>query len=97
MDRVFAHNGVVFFQLHAVRRVFAVLLRDIARSARQAAVFMLGALEDHLNAIAFAFFCHCNKYLRFAFAVFLFSIQTASSKTGKFKVENDQQPCGSVP
>ena len=58
VNRVLAHDGVVFFQLHTIGRIFAVLLRDIARSARQAAVFVLGAFQDHLNAIAFAFFCH---------------------------------------
>lgn len=63
MHRVFSHNWVVFFQLHAIGGVFAVLLRDIARSAGQAAILMLGAFEDNLEAVTFRFLCHDMLYL----------------------------------
>lgn len=59
VNRVLAHDGVVFFQLHAIRRVLAVFLRYITRSACEAAGFMLGTFQYDLDAIAFAFLCHC--------------------------------------
>jgi len=69
MNGVFAHDRVVFFQLHAVGRVFAVFLRHITRGTRQTAGFMLGAFQYDLDAIAFAFLCHCCNFyfLNFTF------------------------------
>lgn len=56
---VLPHDGIVFLQFHAVGRVLAVLLGDVARGAGQAAVLVLGALQDDLDAVAFAFLSHC--------------------------------------
>ncbi len=64
VNRVFTHDGVVFFQLHAVRRIFTVFLRHVTRSSGQAAVFVLSALQNDLDTVAFAFLCHilrCTK------------------------------------
>ena len=58
VHRVLPHDGVVFFQLHAFRRILPVFLRYVPGSAGQAAGFMLRAFEDHLDAVAFAFLCH---------------------------------------
>jgi hypothetical protein len=57
--RVLPHDRVVFFQFDAFRRVLAVLLCDVPRRAGQTAIFVLGALEDDLEPVAFAFLCHC--------------------------------------
>jgi len=73
VNRVFPHDGVVFFQLHAVRRILAILLSDVARRAWQAAIFVLRAFQNNLDAVASAFLCHD--------AIFYFSIP----KVGKQK------------
>ncbi len=54
----FAHHGVVLLQLEAVGRVFAVFLRHVAANSGESACFVLGALEDDLEAVAFALFGH---------------------------------------
>ena len=61
VNRVLPHDGVVLLQFHAARRVLAVLLRDVTRSARQAAGFVFRAFEDHLDAVPLAFLCHWKK------------------------------------
>lgn len=66
VNGVFPHDGVVFFQLHTVRGVFAVFLRNVARGAGETAVFVLRALKDNLNAVAFTFLCHCVFIFRLA-------------------------------
>lgn len=63
---VFAHDGVVFFQLHAVGCVLAVFLGDVARRAGQAAVLVLRAFQNDLDAVAFAFLCHGAIFLFFS-------------------------------
>lgn len=56
---VLAHDRVVLLQFEAFRRVLAVLLGDVPGGAGQTAVLVLGALENDLEPIAFAFLCHC--------------------------------------
>lgn len=56
MHRHLLQDGVEFFQLQTLGGVLLVLGGDIARSAGLTTGLVLGALEDHLNAIAF--FCH---------------------------------------
>ena len=70
--RVLTHDGVVFLQLHTVWRIFTVFLRDVARRAWQAAVFVLRAFQNNLDAVASTFLCHD--------AIFYFSIPKASEK-----------------
>ena len=64
VDGIFAHDRVVFFQLDALRGVFAVFLRYITRSARQTAVFVLRTFQNHLDTVASAFLCHDAVVLR---------------------------------
>ena len=72
VNRVLAHDRVVFFQLHPVRCVLAIFLSNVARRARQAAVFVLRAFQNNLDAVASTFLCHD--------AIFYFSIPKASEK-----------------
>ena len=62
---VLPHNRIVLFQFQALRRVFTVLLRHVARSSWQTAGFVLRALENDLEPIAFTFLCHCIGYSKF--------------------------------
>lgn len=74
VNRVFPHDRVVFFQLHTVRRILAIFLGDVARRAWQAAVFVLRAFQNNLDAVASTFLCHN--------AIFYFSVPK-SRETGK--------------
>lgn len=51
-------DGVELLQFQALRGILLVLHRDITAGAGHAAVLVLGALEDHLNPVAFALLCH---------------------------------------
>jgi hypothetical protein len=55
---VLPHDGVVFFQLHTIGRILAVFLGNVARRAWQAAVFVLSAFQNNLDAVASTFLCH---------------------------------------
>lgn len=61
---VLPHDRIVLLEFDATRRVFAVLLSDVAGSTGQAAGLMLCAFEDHLKAVPLAFLCHCSKILK---------------------------------
>jgi len=52
----FFHHRIVFFQFNTLGSVFPVFGGDVAAHAGQPAVFMLGALQNHLNAVSFL--CH---------------------------------------
>ncbi len=52
-------DGVGFLKFETFGGVFAVFCGDVAACAGHAACFMFGAFENHLNAIAFCFLCHC--------------------------------------
>ena len=58
VGRHLTHDGVVFFQLQTIRRVFAVFFGHVTGRAGQAAVFVLRAFQNHLDAVAFTFLCH---------------------------------------
>jgi hypothetical protein len=64
VNGVLPHDGIVFFQFHTVGSVLAVFLRDVTRCARKAAVFVLRTFQNDLDAVAFAFLCHCIFILR---------------------------------
>ena len=53
MNRYLLEDRVVLFLLDTIRRILLVLRCDVTRSSRKSAVFVLGAFQDHLNAVAF--------------------------------------------
>lgn len=64
---VLAHDRVVFFQLHAFRRILAVFLGHIARRTGQTAVLVLRALQNDLKPVAFTFLCHFTRNSKFGY------------------------------
>jgi len=58
-----AQDGVVLFQFEAIRGILPVLLRNVAASAGLTTGFVLGALQNDLVTIAFAFLSHGQGYL----------------------------------
>ena len=58
VDGHFLQEGVVLLELEALRGVLLVLGGDIAAHAGDTAGFLLGALQDDLNACVFSFLCH---------------------------------------
>ena len=51
-------NGVILLELHTLGSILSVLRGDVARRTRQAALLHLGAFQNHLDSVAFNFFCH---------------------------------------
>ena len=49
---------IVLLELQTLGGVLAVLGRDVTADAGNASTLLLGALEDHLHAVAFCFLCH---------------------------------------
>lgn len=64
MQRHALQDGIVLFELEAVRRVLAVLLGHVTGSARHARVLMFSAFEDDLNAVTFALLSHLSWNLK---------------------------------
>lgn len=58
-------NGVVFFQLQTVRRVFPVFLRDVAGGAGHAGCLVFSAFQNDLLAVSFSLLSHDRTYLKF--------------------------------
>ncbi len=54
----FLHERIELLHLQTLRSVLSVFGSDIPRHARYAGVFLLSALQNHLNSIAFSFLCH---------------------------------------
>ena len=52
MHRHAAKDGVELLDLHAIRGILLVLRCDVTRSSGFARFFVLGALQDYLDAIA---------------------------------------------
>ncbi len=53
MHRHTLQYGIKFLNLHAVRCVLFILGRDVTRGSGHAALFVLCALQNHLDTIAF--------------------------------------------
>ena len=51
---------IVFPAFEPFGRVLLVLGRDVPRHARYPALFLLRALQNYLDAVAFSFLCHCS-------------------------------------
>ena len=51
---------IVFPAFEPVGRVLFVFGSDVPRHARYAALLLLGALQNDLDAVAFSFLCHCS-------------------------------------
>ena len=49
---------IVLLELQTLGGVLAVLGRDVTADAGNASTLLLGALENHLHAVAFCFLCH---------------------------------------
>lgn len=72
-------NGVVFFQLQTVRRVFPVFLRDVAGGAGHAGCLVFCAFQNDLLAVSFTLLSHGSFFLKFQnlhanFDAFLFQL-----------------------
>lgn len=63
MNSYFFQDRVVLLQLQALGVVLLVLDRNITAGAGLAAVFVLGALQDHLYAVTFL--CHDESFKSF--------------------------------
>lgn len=61
VNRVTLQKGVVLFQLQTLRCVAPVFLGNVAGDTRNAGAFLLSALKDDLDAIAFCFLSHFTK------------------------------------
>lgn len=53
-----AHDRIVLFELQTIRRILAILLSHIPRSAGQTTGLVLRAFQNDLKAIALGFLCH---------------------------------------
>lgn len=53
MNRITLHDWIVLFQFDPLGRIFLVLNGDIAAGAWQPRSLMLGAFQNHLNAVSF--------------------------------------------
>ena len=60
-----AQDGVVLHQFQALRRIFAVLLSNVAGSTGHTGVFVLGALQNDLVTVFLALLCHRDESLSF--------------------------------
>lgn len=56
MKRVALQNGVILLELDTIGRILLVLGRDVPGRTGNTAFFVLSALQDYLNSVAF--FCH---------------------------------------
>ena len=63
MESHLVEIGVVLHALQTVWSVLTILGRDVARHTWYAARFLLRALQDDLDAVAFCFLCHCLSLL----------------------------------
>lgn len=55
---------IIFSEFQAVRGILSVFSGDVPGDSGHVGVFLLGTLQDHLDAIAFAFLCHSLKGLQ---------------------------------
>jgi hypothetical protein len=58
VSRHLAHDRIVLFKLQTIRRILAILLSHIPRSAGQTTGLVLRAFQNNLKAIALGFLCH---------------------------------------
>lgn len=59
MKSYLTQEGVVLHALQTIWSILAVLGGDVARHTRDAASFLLGALENYLHTITLCFLSHC--------------------------------------
>lgn len=71
MKSYLTQEGVVLHALQTIRSVLAVLGGDVARHTRDAASFLLGALENYLHTITLCFLSHCLGLFLFVQETFL--------------------------